>query len=69
MFKELRTKIRIFKKVLELKKEFKRIKKENTKTFDEVKHFLETAKLLYPKLGGLLEDIIGVVKSDSNKKV
>jgi hypothetical protein len=69
MFKELRTKIRIFKKVLELKKEFKRIKKENKKTFDEVKHFLETAKLLYPKLGGLLEDIIGVAKSDSNKKV
>ena len=32
-------------------------KKENKKTFDEVKHFLETAKLLYPKLGGLLEDI------------
>ena len=69
MFKELRTKIRIFKKVLELKKEFKRIKKENKKTFDEVKHFLETAKLLYPKLGGLLEDIIGVAKDDSNKKV
>lgn len=69
MFKELRTKIRIFKKVLELKKEFKRIKKENTKTFDEIKHFLETAKLLYPKLGGLLEDIIGVAKDDSNKKV
>lgn len=69
MFKELRTKIRIFKKVLELKNEFKRIKKENKKTFDEVKHFLETAKLLYPKLGGLLEDIIGVAKSDNNKKV
>jgi hypothetical protein len=69
MFKELRTKIRIFKKVLELKKEFKKIKKENSKTFDEIKHFLETAKLLYPKLGGLLEDIIGVAKGDSNKKV
>ena len=69
MFKELRTKIKIFKKVLELKKEFKKIKKENSKTFDEVKHFLETAKLLYPKLGGLLEDIIGVAKGDSNKKV
>lgn len=69
MFKELRTKIRIFKKVLELKKDFKRIKKENKKTFEEVKHFLETAKLLYPKLGGLLEDIIGVAKSDSNKKI
>jgi hypothetical protein len=69
MFKELRNKIKIFKKVLELKKEFKKIKKENTKTFDELKHFLETAKLLYPKLGGLLEDIIGIAKGDSNKKV
>jgi hypothetical protein len=69
MFKGLREKIKIFKKVLELKKEFKKIKKENTKTFDEIKHFLETAKLLYPKLGGLLEDIIGIVKNDSNKKV
>ena len=69
MFKELRTKLRIFKKVLELKKEFKNIKKENSKTFDEIKHFLETAKLLYPKLGGLLEDIIGVAKGDSNKEV
>lgn len=69
MFKNLRNKIKIFKKVLELQKEFKRIKKENSKTFDEVKHFLETAKLLYPKLGGLLEDIIGIAKNDSNKKV
>ena len=62
-------KIKLFKKVLELKKEFKKIKKENQKTFDEVKHFLETAKLLYPKLGGLLEDIIEVAKGDNNKKV
>jgi hypothetical protein len=69
MFKNLRNKIRIFKKVLELKKEFKKIKKENSKTFDEIKHFLETAKLLYPKLGGLLEDIIGIAKGDSDKKV
>lgn len=69
MFKELRTKIRILKKVSELKKEFKRIKKENAKTFDEVAHFLETAKLLYPKLGGLLEDIIELDKIFSHKKV
>ena len=66
MFKELRTKIRIFKKVSEISKEFKKIKKENQKTFDEVKHFLETAKILYPKLGGLIEDIIGIAKD--NKK-
>ena len=69
MLKDLRNKIRILKKVSEISKEFKRIKKENKKTFDEVKHFLETAKLLYPKLGGLLEDIIGIAKGDSNKKV
>ena len=69
MFDKLRTKIKILKKVSEISKEFKKIKKENQKTFDEVKHFLETAKLLYPKLGGLLEDIIGIAKSDSNKKV
>ena len=69
MFKNLLTKIKILKKVSEISKEFKKIKKENKKTFDEVKHFLETAKLLYPKLGGLLEDIIGVAKGDSNKKV
>ena len=62
-------KIKLFKKVLEISKEFKKIKKENKKTFDEVKHFLETAKLLYPKLGGLLEDIIGIAKGDSDKKV
>ena len=69
MFKGLRKKIRILKKVSEISKEFKKIKKENKKTFDEVRHFLETAKLLYPKLGGLLEDIIGIAKSDSDKKV
>lgn len=69
MFKELRNKIKLFKKVLELKKEFQKIKKENKKTFDEVKHFLETAKLLYPKLGGILEKIINIAKSHSNKKV
>lgn len=69
MLKDLRNKIRILKKVSEISKEFKKLKKENKKTFDEVKHFLETAKLLYPKLGGLLEDIIGVAKGDSNKKV
>ena len=49
MFKELRTKIRIFKKVLEISKELKKIKKEEKQTFDDIKHFVETAKLLYPK--------------------
>ena len=69
MLKNLRNKIRILKKVSEISKELKKLKKENKQTFDEIKHFLETAKLLYPKLGGLLEDIIGIAKSDSDKKV
>ena len=69
MFKKLLNKIKLMKKVLEISKEFKQIKKDNEKTFDEVKHFLETAKLLYPKLGGILEKIINIAKSHSNKKV
>ena len=69
MLKNLRNKIRILKKVSEISKEFKKLSKENKQTFDEFKHFLETAKLLYPKLGGLLEDIIGIAKSHSDKKV
>ena len=69
MLKNLRTKIKLLKKVSEISKEFKKLKKENKQTFDEVAHFLETAKLLYPKLGGLLEDIIGIAKGDNNKKV
>lgn len=61
--------IKLLNKVLKISKELKKLEKENKETFDEVKHFLETAKLLYPKLGGLLEDIIGIVKDDNNKKV
>ena len=69
MFKELRNKIKLFKKVLEISKELKRIKKEEKQTFDDVKHFVETAKLLYPKLGGIIERIFETAKDDSNKKV
>lgn len=69
MIKDLVNKIKLLKKLSALSKEFKKVKKENTQTFDEIGHFLESAKLLYPKLGGLLEDIIGIAKSDSNKKV
>lgn len=68
MFKGLRNKIKILKKVSEISKEFKKLKKENKQTFDEVTHFLETAKLLYPKIGGILEKIIYIAKSDSDKK-
>jgi hypothetical protein len=62
-------KIKLFKKLIALSNELKQIAKENDKTIQEFKHFLETARVLYPKLGGLLEDIIGIAKNDSNKKV
>lgn len=61
--------IKLLNKVLKISKELKKLKKENTQTFDELGHFLETAKLLYPKIGGLLEDIIEIAKGDNNKKV
>ena len=61
--------IKLLNKVLKISKELKKLKKENAQTFDELGHFLETAKLLYPKIGGLLEDIIEIAKGDSNKKV
>lgn len=62
-------KLKLFKKLLALSNELKRIAKENDKTITEFKHFLETARVLYPKLGGLIEDIIELVKSNDNKKV
>lgn len=61
--------IKLLNKVLKISKELKKLKKENAQTFDEIKHFLETAKLLYPKLGGILEDIIELAKIFSHKKV
>jgi hypothetical protein len=69
MFKDLREKAKLVKLLLELSKEFKRLKKEEQSTFDDIGHFLETAKILYPKIGGILENIIGIAKGDSNKKV
>jgi hypothetical protein len=62
-------KIKLFKKVLELSKELKKVTKENDKTIQELKSFLETAKILYPKVGDLIEDIIAITKDDSNQKV
>jgi hypothetical protein len=62
-------KLKLFKKLLALSNELKRIAKENDKTIAEFKHFLETARVLYPKLGGLIEDIIELAKGNDNKKV
>ena len=69
MLKNLVNNIKLLKKLSALSKEFKKLKKENEQTFDEIGHFLESAKLLYPKLGGIIEDIIGIAKGDNNKKV
>jgi hypothetical protein len=69
MFKDLREKAKLVKLLLELSKELKRLKKEEQSTFDDIGHFLESAKLLYPKIGGILEKIINIVKSHSDKKV
>ncbi len=62
-------KFKLFKKILELSKELKKISKENEKTIQELKHFLETATLLYPRLQELINDIIELVKDTDNKKV
>lgn len=69
MFKDLRNKIKLLKQLLELSKELKRLKKEEQSAFDDIGHFLESAKLLYPKIGGILEKVFDIDKSDSNKKV
>ena len=62
-------KIKLFKKLLALSKELKRITEENDKTIQEFKHFLETAGVLYPKLKELISDVVELVKSNSDKKV
>ena len=62
-------KIKLFKKVLELSKELKKIRNENEELFLELRQLFETAKILFPNLIGVLNEIIELVKDDSNKKV
>jgi hypothetical protein len=62
-------KIKLFKKVLELSKELKKIRNENEEMFLELRQLFETAKILFPNLIGVLNEIIELVKDDSNKKV
>lgn len=62
-------KIKLFKKLLDLSKELKRISEENDKTIREFKQFLETAGVLYPKLKGLIDEIIELVKDDRDEEV
>ena len=59
-------KIKLFKKLLALSKELKRICEENDQTVKEFKHFLETAGVLYPKLKEVIDEIIELVKNDNN---
>lgn len=62
-------KIRLFKKVLELSKEINKIYHNNYEMFLELRQLFETVKILFPNLMGVLNEIIELVKDDSNKKV
>ena len=62
-------KIKLFKKVLELSKELKKIRNENEELFLELRQIFETVKILFPNLIGVLNEIIELVKDDNNKKV
>jgi hypothetical protein len=59
-------KIKLFKKVLELSKELKKIRNENEEMFLELRQLFETAKILFPNLIGVLNEIIELVKDDNN---
>ena len=59
-------KIKLFKKVLELSKELKKIRNENEELFLELRQLFETAKILFPNLIGVLNEIIELVKDDNN---
>jgi hypothetical protein len=59
-------KIKLFKKILKLSKEIKKMAKENEEALLELRQLFETAKILFPKLGGILEDIIRLAKGNSN---
>ena len=59
-------KIKLFKKVLELSKELKKIRNENEELFLELRQLFETAKILFPNLVGVLNEIIELVKDDNN---
>jgi hypothetical protein len=62
MFKNFK----LFLKVLELSKEVKKIQKENEELFLELRQLLETAKILFPNLIGVINEIIELVKDDNN---
>ena len=59
-------KIKLFKKVLELSRELKKIRNENEEMFLELRQLFETAKILFPNLIGVLNEIIELVKDDNN---
>lgn len=59
-------KIKLFKKVLELSKELKKIRNENEEMFLELRQLFETAKILFPNLIGVLNEIVELVKDDNN---
>jgi hypothetical protein len=62
-------KIRLFKRILELSKEVNKIYHNNYELYLELRQLFETAKILFPNLIGVLNEIIELIKDDSNKKV
>lgn len=59
-------KIKLFKKVLDLSKEIKKILKENEEALADLQQLFETAKILFPSLIGVLNEIVKLVKDDNN---
>ena len=52
-----------------LAKEIEKVCKDNDATLKELYSFLEQGKILFPRIGDILEKIINIAKSHSDKKV
>jgi hypothetical protein len=55
--------------ISKLAKEIEKVCKENDATLKELYSFLEQGKILFPRIGDILEKIINIAKSHSDKKV
>lgn len=62
-------KLKLLMTISKLAKEIEKVCKENDTTLKELYSFLEQGKVLFPRIGDILEKIINIAKSHSNKKV
>ena len=62
-------KIKLLMTISKLAKEIEKVCKENDATLKELYSFLEQGKILFPRIGGILEKIINIAKGNSDKKV